>query len=263
MYRGFRQSRAAMAVTFALTLVLMVLVWRRNAGRELYIPIVASALLLAIGGIAARLLGNIVSSAACTSLLGKLHMDLDPNAFLEGFQPVAKAVAPEGRDGMVCRFYLSDGYAAAGAYDQAQKVLGDLPAHFRFDAPVAGVYWGDLARAQIGLGLLPQARQSIRELEAVISGCGDKPALRQNLQDTATLLKAACDVRQGKAIETDTWQQRLNAAPYKLRALEIQQILALDAQNREDQKALRGILTRMQQNGGKTIYHKWAVEQSK
>ena len=83
------------------------------------------------------------------------------------------------------------------------------------------------------------------------------------MQDTASLLKAACAVRQGTAIETDTWQQRLNAAPYKLRALEIQQILALDAQNREDQKALRGILTRMQQNGGKTIYHTWAVEQSK
>ena len=114
MYRGFRRSRIVMGVTLALTVALTVFVWMRNRGRAVYIPVLASVLLLGIGCTAARLLGNITASVACTGMLGILHMDLDPEAFLEQFLPVARRIPGESRDGMVCRFYLSDSYFAAG-----------------------------------------------------------------------------------------------------------------------------------------------------
>ena len=82
MYRGFRRSRIVMGVTLALTVALTVFVWMRNRGRAVYIPVLASVLLLGIGCTAARLLGNITASVACTGMLGILHMDLDPEAFL-------------------------------------------------------------------------------------------------------------------------------------------------------------------------------------
>ena len=130
MYRGFRRSRIVMGVTLALTVALTVFVWMRNRGRAVYIPVLASVLLLGIGCTAARLLGNITASVACTGMLGILHMDLDPEAFLEQFLPVARRIPGESRDGMVCRFYLSDSYFAAGRYAEAKSVLGELPARF-------------------------------------------------------------------------------------------------------------------------------------
>ena len=56
MYRGFRRSRIVMGVTLALTVALTVFVWMRNRGRAVYIPVLASVLLLGIGCTAARLL---------------------------------------------------------------------------------------------------------------------------------------------------------------------------------------------------------------
>ena len=49
MYRGFRRSRIVMGVTLALTVALTVFVWMRNRGRAVYIPVLASVLLLGIG----------------------------------------------------------------------------------------------------------------------------------------------------------------------------------------------------------------------
>ena len=47
-----------MGVTLALTVALTVFVWMRNRGRAVYIPVLASVLLLGIGCTAARLLGK-------------------------------------------------------------------------------------------------------------------------------------------------------------------------------------------------------------
>ena len=188
MYRGFRRSRIVMGVTLALTVALTVFVWMRNRGRAVYIPVLASVLLLGIGCTAARLLGNITASVACTGMLGILHMDLDPEAFLEQFLPVARRIPGESRDGMVCRFYLSDSYFAAGRYAEAKSVLGELPARFYTDAPVAGVWYADLARAELALG--ENADEAMEGLRGIIALSGGKAALRKNLQESLSLLEA-------------------------------------------------------------------------
>ena len=184
MYRGFRRSRIVMGVTLALTVALTVFVWMRNRGRAVYIPVLASVLLLGIGCTAARLLGNITASVACTGMLGILHMDLDPEAFLA----VARRIPGESRDGMVCRFYLSDSYFAAGRYAEAKSVLGELPARFYTDAPVAGVWYADLARAELALG--ENADEAMEGLRGIIALSGGKAALRKNLQESLSLLEA-------------------------------------------------------------------------
>ena len=187
MYRGFRRSRIVMGVTLALTVALTVFVWMRNRGRAVYIPVLASVLLLGIGCTAARLLGNITASVACTGMLGILHMDLDPEAFLEQFLPVARRIPGESRDGMVCRFYLSDSYFAAGRYAEAKSVLGELPARFYTDAPVAGVWYADLARAELALG--ENADEAMEGLRGIIALSGGKAALRKNLQESLSLFE--------------------------------------------------------------------------
>ena len=204
MYRGFRRSRIVMGVTLALTVALTVFVWMRNRGRAVYIPVLASVLLLGIGCTAARLLGNITASVACTGMLGILHMDLDPEAFLEQFLPVARRIPGESRDGMVCRFYLSDSYFAAGRYAEAKSVLGELPARFYTDA--------------------------------------------------------RRDAAAGQPVDWEQLEEQLNRAGYKLRSLELLQVLAMDARNRGDKAKCGAWLARMRQESGKTAFRKWAAE---
>jgi len=201
MYRGFRRSRIVMGVTLALTVALTVFVWMRNRGRAVYIPVLASVLLLGIGCTAARLLGNITASVACTGMLGILHMDLDPEAFLEQFLPVARRIPGESRDGMVCRFYLSDSYFAAGRYAEAKSVLGELPARFYTDAPVAGVWYADLARAELALG--ENADEAMEGLRGIIALSGGKAALRKNLQESLSLLEARRDAAAGQPVDRE------------------------------------------------------------
>lgn len=189
MYRGFRRSRIVMGVTLALTVALTVFVWMRNRGRAVYIPVLASVLLLGIGCTAARLLGNITASVACTGMLGILHMDLDPEAFLEQFLPVARRIPGKSRDGMVCRFYLSDSYFAAGRYAEAKSVLGELPARFYTDAPVAGVWYADLARAELALG--ENADEAMEGLRGIIALSGGKAALRKIFRRACPFWKPA------------------------------------------------------------------------
>ena len=217
MYRGFRRSRIVMGVTLALTVALTVFVWMRNRGRAVYIPVLASVLLLGIGCTAARLLGNITASVACTGMLGILHMDLDPEAFLEQFLPVTRRIPGESRDGMVCRFYLSDSYFAAGRYAEAKSVLGELPARFY-------------------------------------------TALRKNLQESLSLLEARRDAAAGQPVDREQLEEQLNRAGYKLRSLELLQVLAMDARNRGDKAKCGAWLARMRQESGKTAFRKWAAE---
>ena len=208
MYRGFRRSRIVMGVTLALTVALTVFVWMRNRGRAVYIPVLASVLLLGIGCTAARLLGNITASVACTGMLGILHMDLDPEAFLEQFLPVARRIPGESRDGMVCRFYLSDSYFAAGRYAEAKSVLGELPARFYTDAPVAGVWYADLARAELALG--ENADEAMEGLRGIIALSGGKAALRKNLQESLSLLEARRDAAAGQPVDWEQLEEQLN-----------------------------------------------------
>lgn len=210
MYRGFRRSRIVMGVTLALTVALTVFVWMRNRGRAVYIPVLASVLLLGIGCTAARLLGNITASVACTGMLGILHMDLDPEAFLEQFLPVARRIPGESRDGMVCRFYLSDSYFAAGRYAEAKSVLGELPARFYTDAPVAGVWYADLARAELALG--ENADEAMEGLRGIIALSGGKAALRKNLQESLSLLEARRDAAAGQPVDREQLEEQLNRA---------------------------------------------------
>ena len=207
MYRGFRRSRIVMGVTLALTVALTVFVWMRNRGRAVYIPVLASVLLLGIGCTAARLLGNITASVACTGMLGILHMDLDPEAFLEQFLPVARRIPGESRDGMVCRFYLSDSYFAAGRYAEAKSVLGELPARFYTDAPVAGVWYADLARAELALG--ENADEAMEGLRGIIALSGGKAALRKNLQESLSLLEARRDAAAGQPVDREQLEAQL------------------------------------------------------
>ena len=97
MIYAFKRSRAAAALVFAASVLVTVLIWVRDREYPVYIPLIASLLMLTIGVLAARLLGNVLASMENTRYLGYLHMELDPKKFLEHYREVQSGGALDRR----------------------------------------------------------------------------------------------------------------------------------------------------------------------
>lgn len=265
MVRGFWQSKLATAVITVITVGLTAAVWIRDQGRAIYIPVVASLLMLTIGLLTAKLVGNIVATNQCTKALGILHMELDPEKFLECFRAVPARLPEGSRDHAIVSAYLADGYAAAGRFREAIEALGaPYVSGKKEDPALNGMYYGNLYRYTLEAGELAQAGEAAGSLEHIVTRCcGGKPQLAENLRTTFTLLENRRAALEGKTVDVEWLSGQLEKAPYKIRGLEILQVLAEDARNRGDEKAANRYLTRMQQEGGRTWYHSWATEQTK
>lgn len=58
MFSAFRRSKIVAAVILVVSLVLIVLIWRRDQGMPVAVPIIASVITLGLGIIAGRLFGG-------------------------------------------------------------------------------------------------------------------------------------------------------------------------------------------------------------
>jgi len=264
MIRAFWQSKLTAAGIFAASVVIAVLIWIRDQGYPLYIPIVASILVVLLGVFMGRLAANIVATNCNTKLLGLLHMDLDPEAFLQAYQPIPGRLKSGSLNYVVTRSYLADGYAAKGDFDAALATLcpPEQSPHGT-DPALRGVYFQNLCAYRLGAGDLAGAGQALDELEAVIAGCGEKrTGLTQNLTQTAAVLKARLACQRGRSVDREWLEGQAKKAPYKLRHLDLLQILAQDSLRRQEWKEAAPLLVRLQKEGGKTWYAAWAAEQT-
>ena len=145
MVRAFRQSRLTAAGIFAASVVLTVLVWIRDRGLPVHIPLIASVLMLLLGVFAGQLAARLVADSCNTKLLGLLHVELDPDAFLRQYAAIPGRLKPDSREYLVSSAYLADGYAAKGDFDAALAALAPLErAGLAQDAALRGLYLQDL-----------------------------------------------------------------------------------------------------------------------
>lgn len=260
MIRGFWQSKLAFAGICVLTLGLAVAIWIRDQGYEIYIPVIASLLMLGIGFIAARLVGNVIANQQNTKLLGILHVDLDPEKFVKLYRPVVNALNPASRDYAIACTYLADGYAAAEEYDKAVDTLcprfegkkGD-------DYAMMGLYYSNLCAYALGKEQLEQAAEAMEHLQSVIDICGaGNPALANNLSNSLRLHKNRVAALNGGRVETGWLKEMHQDAQYVLRRLEISKTLAMDAVNRGDRAAAGEHLKQIHREAGRSCYQSWA-----
>ena len=78
---------------------------------------------------------------------------------------------------------------------------------------------------------------------------------------TAALLRARLTCLRGRAVDRAWLEQQLWQAPFRLRRLDIQQILAQDALRCLGPEQAAPLLARLRDEGGKTWYAAWAREQ--
>ena len=260
MIRGFWKSRLVFDGICVLTLSLSVALWIRDRNYQIYIPIVASVLMLGIGYSAAVLAGNLVANQENTKYLGILHVDLDPVRFVEAYGPAVDRLNKNSRDYAICCTYLADGYAAAGDYVKAAETL--VP---RFeskkgdDYAMMGQYYSNLAGYALNGENVAQAREAMEMLQNVIDICeSTNPGLAGNLTISLRLHRNRLAALEGEAAETQWLGEMFEDAKYVIRRMEIAKTLAMDAVNRGDKNTAADYLKKIHREAGKSCYKSWA-----
>lgn len=258
MIQGFRRSRIASTALMTFSIFIAVIIWLRDRDYPFFIPLIASVLMIGIGFFSSRVLGNVLASMENTRYLGYLHMELDPDKFLKAYQSIPERMKPGSSDAAICRSYLADGYTAAGEYEKALTLLsqpGDT-------LPVRGLYASNRAACCLHMGKLEQARQELKELEEIIDACRlNNGALAKNLGENLSLYRQYLYCLEGSPVDEAYLETAFQKAQYNIRRLEIARIQVLYNQREGNQGAVKKHLRYLRQNGGKTVYKRWADQQ--
>ena len=256
MIYAFKRGRIGFSVVMGISILLSVLIWFRDQNYPIYVPIIASTLMLALGYVSARQMGNVMASSENTRYLGYLHMELDPKKFLSFYEGIPSRVKGENT-AAICRSYLADGYAACGQYDEAISPLSIAPPEDNL--AVRGLYAANLAGCHLAMKQIEAAEDAIRELTQLIDACRlSKASLAGNLTEMLTLHKQHLACLQGKAVDTDVLESSFVRAQYHLRRLELAKVLAMTAIRDGDSDAVKKHLSYLRKNGGLTVYKRWA-----
>lgn len=257
MIRSFKQAQVAAGSVMALSLVVAVAIWFRDTGHPFFVPLIGSVLMLGIGYFSGRVLGNLVASSQNTHLLGYLHMELDPEKFVENYREIPGKMSPASSSAAICRSYLADGYAAAGDFSMALKTLedGEPPR----ELSVQGLYASNRCAYYLGLEDAPKVKEAMAQLDRIIDSCRLKnSALANNLQASLELYHQGYLCLTGKPASSAFLEDAFQRAQYNLRRLDIAKIQAMAALNAGDQAETRKHLTYLRKNSGKTYYKAWA-----
>ena len=259
MIYAFKRGRAGFCVVMGISVMLTVLIWLRDRNHPVFVPIIATVLMLALGLVAGRLVGNILASSENTRCLGYLHMELDPQKFIDCYREIPKKVRGENT-AAICRSYLADGYAADGNYNEAISLLLVEPPVDNL--PVRGLYAANLAGFHLAKSDLEGAQHWMARLEEIIDACRlNKPELANNLTEMLWLHKHHCNCLTGTSVDTDALETAFRRAQYNLRRLEIKKILAMTAIRDKDDASKKEHLSYLRKNGGLTVYKRWADKQ--
>lgn len=264
MIRGFWQSKAAMAAIIVASWGLTVMIWVRRLGNgPLYIPILATILMLALGVMLGRLVGNIVASNCNVKVMGYLHVDVDPEKFLAAYEGVPGKLKEGSLDQAVARTYLADGYAAMGQFDRAIETLSRPQAAGKQTVALEGTLLQKLCSYQLFKGELKEAQKTLEALDQLIAAnAGAKPALLDNLKTSRRILQNRLAAQTNKQVEEGFLLTQVQKATYQLLRLELWQALATWAIREGDEEKRDVYLYQLKEHGGKTFFTQWAQERA-
>ena len=263
MINAFKKSRAARLLAAAAALVVIILVWVNDLGKhtQLYIPILATVLTAGIGYFMGRLLGNLISSSENTKLLGILHVDLDPEAFIQAYQSIPGKIRKGSRNHAVASAYLSDGYLAGGDPEKALEILeeGFKDVKMEGDLPLKGLYYSNRMVCFLEKDDYEEAKKEGKEIENVILRSeGSNQALANNLRSALLLRNTRISIHEGTAIDPEWLENMVSGASYSIRRLEIYRTIVGNALLMKDKRKAGEYLQKLVSEGGKTFYADYA-----
>ena len=260
MIHAFKRGKIGSGIIMLLTLVIAVLIWVRDRNYPLVVPVIATALTVALGVVVSRLVGNILANSENTHYLGILHMELNPDQFLRHYDHVPQQVKG-ANTAAVCRSYLADGYAADGQYEKAIELLRIAPP--AENLAIRGLYAANLAGCYLALEQTEAAEAALLELNQIIDASrANKADLAKNLTDMQKLHKQHLNCLRGSKVDLEWLEDAYDRAQYNLRRLEVAKVAAMTAIRDGNTQMKHKYLTYLRKNGGLTAYKRWADQQN-
>jgi len=227
MLFAFKRSKIAFAGVLTLTAVIIALLWVRDQGKPLYIPLVASLLMAGLGVLVALLLGNILANMENTRYLGYLHMELDPEKFLKAYRDVPARLKAGRRSAAVARSYLADGYWANGQFREAMEALGAMPDSK--DAALFGLFAEKKCAILQAMGDTEGAEAALAQLKQAAESCqASKAELSRNLHENYSLYRQQQNALTRQEVDRAALSRAFKQAQYNLRRLEIARVFQLN-----------------------------------
>ena len=265
MINAFKKSKIICWSVRIIAAAVIAFLWYYDTrrGAPVYIPVIATVLTVGVGYFLSRLLGNLSASTQNTKLLGLLHMELDPERFIEAYKEVPEKIPKTRRDHAVTASYLADGYMAAG---QPEKALSTLEKGFEGrditkDLPLQGLYHGNRLGYLVDAKEMGAAKEEAEKVDQIVNqSAASNRALSENLRSALLLRRARIGISEGEVIDRTWLEGMLSNATYNLRRLELYLTLAENAKLKGDAKTAETYFKKMAEEGGKTWYTKYAEE---
>ncbi|MBQ9911230.1 MAG: hypothetical protein IJM50_07010 [Lachnospiraceae bacterium] len=241
-------------------------IWVRNIGRDdpVWVPVLMTVLAAGAGYFISKLLGQMTAAAENTNRLGILHMQLDPEAFLQSYSGIPERLKKGTKDHAVASSYVADGYDASGDHKKALEVLdeGFEGVSFEKQQALEGLYRGNRLGYLVNLGDMEEAKKEAAKIEALISSCKKtNPGLSESLASVLMLRRARISIEEGVKIDPNWLKGLLPNANFKLRELEILRTVSENALLRNDRKEAAESLKKIAAGSGKTFFASWAKDQ--
>lgn len=117
------KSRRVLQIGGLATLICLVALVVSRRGQPVWQQVLTLVLAAAVCLAATRLAAGMVASACEESILGQLHLKLQPQAFLQDYEPIVLAQRPDSTGAVTAAVNLADGYCAAGNWERALQTL--------------------------------------------------------------------------------------------------------------------------------------------
>ena len=260
MIKAYRRSQVGAGMVLGISALIIILIWSRDSGQPVIVPIIATLLTVALGILVAKLVGNVLSNMQNTHNLGLLHMDLDPQAFLSAYGPVPGRLKPGSSSAIIASSYLADGYWADGQFQKAVDTVNSQPVSPEIS--LRGLRAANLSAYYLAMEDRDRAAAAIEDLRQVIDGCRlKKPDLARNLTSSLNLYENHLKLLEGRKADAEYLESAFAAAQYNIRRLELARVLAQAYRKAGDGENCQKQLTYLRKNGGKTFFKKWADQQ--
>ena len=243
-----------------LSVILCAMIWIHDQNRPVYIPAIASGLMLAVGVCLSLLLGNLIAAQQNSRLLSVLHMELDPESFVRSYKHIPSGITNKASRAIACS-YLADGYCAMGQWDLA---LNTMCSDFtdkkgREILSLRCLYYNNCCSYLILKGDTVQAKETLEQLKSSIQTAEkENPALAKNMKESLCLYENWLRYLDGQTADTAFLTKAIAKCRFRIRRLEMQYLLALTFLREQRRKEALSLLEQIQKEGGKHYLKKEA-----
>lgn len=247
------KSRRVLQIGGLATLVCLVALAVSRRGLPVWQQVITLVLAAVVCLAATRLAAGMVASACEEAMLEQLHLKLQPQAFLEAYEPVARAQHPDSAGAVTAAVNLADGYCAAGNWQRAlQTVVTPSQA---IPEPQRSALQALVLRSRCRYCLWGNAtKQAQSALQAFASHVealrSTNPRLADSLQGDVSLYTIWYSLLKGHPADRKALEETMRRLPTKLAKLDVCWMLVLASRAAKDSAEEQRYTSLFVQEGG-------------